>query len=45
MVTLRVILLVLALVCFLLAALGVSAPRVSLENLGLAFATAALLAT
>jgi hypothetical protein len=37
------ILLVIALVCFVLAALGTTPPRVSLTPLGLAFVVAAML--
>jgi hypothetical protein len=43
-VTIPTILLVLALACFVLAAFGASAGRVSLTPLGLAFLTAAMLA-
>jgi hypothetical protein len=41
--TLRFLFLIVALVCFVLAALGVNSPRVNLTALGLAFATAAFL--
>ena len=41
--TLRVVLLVLALFCFALAAFGVSSPRVDLQPLGLALLTGAFL--
>jgi hypothetical protein len=43
MISLRVILLLLALVCFILAAVGVSSPRINLTALGLALAVLAQL--
>lgn len=37
MITIRLALLLIAFICFLLTALGVSAPRINLLGLGLAF--------
>jgi hypothetical protein len=37
MITIRLVLMIVALLCFLLTALNVSAPRVNLLGLGLAF--------
>jgi hypothetical protein len=37
MITLRLILMIVAFVCFLLTGLGVSAPRINLLGMGLAF--------
>jgi len=41
----KIVLLVLALICFILAAVGVSFPRVNLTALGLAFFVASILVT
>ena len=43
MISLKIVLLLLALICFLLAAVGVQAPRINLMALGLTFGTGALL--